>query len=323
MNMRSKNVPGGWLVALALACVVLAAGGCATPKPKTVQEVDLDLIHRAQARYAEGRHQESLELYAQSISEGETVPARMGAGIVMMAMDRPAPALREFNRVVLLAPGLADGHANRGLALAALGRGSAAEGAFEDALRLDPDHAAALNGMGCLLLDEDEVEKALVRFSAALKAEPNNPEIHYNRALGFYRVGLHTDAVAELDRSLELRPGHAPALAMRGVARLAQDDAEAALADLDAALELEPEVADYYYNRGLARQRLMDYQGAIDDYTRAMVRDPAQAVYYVNRGESLILSGVKRGGCEDVERACDLGRCERLKALKAGGMCTE
>lgn len=321
--IRAMKVSGGWMATMALFLAALLAGGCVAAKPEVGEPVDTGLLHRAQVSYAEGRYEESLQLYGQSINERETVAARLGAGVVMMAMDRPELALREFTRAVALAPGLGVAHANRGLALAALGRGKGAEDAFDNALRANSADPVALNGKGCLLLGKGEVEEALVLFSAALKADPNNADIHYNRALGFHRVGLHADAAAELDKSLAVRPGHAPTLAMRGVVSLELGETKAALGYLDKALELEPEEPDFFYNRGLAHQGNLDYAAAIDDYTRAMVRAPAEPLYYVNRGECRILDGSKEAGCEDYRRACELGRCERLDNLKLIGVCVD
>ena len=321
--MRLISVRTGWMTALSLVLAALLLGGCVAAKPKVEEPVDQGLLEDARASYEAGDYDQSLALYGQSINQGETVAARLGAGVVMMAMQRPEAALREFTRVVVLAPGLAVGHADRGLALAALGRGKAAGEAFDEALRLDPAAAVALNGKGCLFLDDGQVEEALVHFSSALKSDPNNPDIHYNRALGFHLVGLDADAEDELDAALRLRPGDARFLAMRGVVRLGRGDAEAALGDLDEAVEIDSENPDHYYNRGLAQQELMNYEAAVADYTRAMVRAPAQAVYYINRGEARMLDGDKLGGCEDLARACELGRCERQKSAEAAGLCKD
>ena len=324
MHDRAEKETRCWLAALpSILMILLLTGGCVAAKPEVALVPDEGLLTRAQEAYAQGDYEQSLTLYGQSLNEGETLAARLGAGVVMMAMDRPAQALREFNRVTVLAPGLAMGHVNKGLAQAALGRADAAEDAFTTALRLEPGNPVALNGMGCLLLDEGEMEQALVRFSEALKSAPDDPDIHYNRALGFHSVGLESDALDELDRSLALRPGSAAALGMRAVVRLKRDDAGGALEDLNAALTKEPENADFYYNRALVQHELMNYSEAVEDYTRAMVRNPAQAVYYANRGESRYLGGDKEGGCEDFSQACKLGRCERYDSLKAQGLCTK
>ena len=67
-----------------------------------------------------------------------------------MALGRPADALRHFEAVTRLRPGIASAWFNEAVALEALGRTDAAAARYAEALKRQPDYSAALNNLGAL-----------------------------------------------------------------------------------------------------------------------------------------------------------------------------
>ncbi|HEX2840807.1 tetratricopeptide repeat protein [Hyphomicrobium sp.] len=80
---------------------------------------------------------------------------------------------------------------------------------------------------------------ALADFSAALKVDPKNWLVFYNRGSVFFDLG--------------------------------KDDL--AIKDFASAIEADPNTAIAYYNRGLAYERRGDMQKALEDYRRAVALD--------------------------------------------------
>ena len=81
---------------------------------------------------------------------------------------------------------------------------------------------------------------------------------------------------------------------------------EQALADLNRAIEIAPNNADAYYNRGKARTELRDPQGAIADYTEAIRLNPELAGAYGNRGLLYAETGDRAAAVADLRQALQL-----------------
>jgi tetratricopeptide (TPR) repeat protein len=100
-------------------------------------------------------------------------------------------------------------------------------------------------------------------------------------------LGHLTEAVADFDRALAIRPDYPEALTNRGRARLALGDRAGAQADFDQALSCAGATgfaAAVLHNRGLLRQERKDLAGALDDFDRALEIDPKHTATYVARG---------------------------------------
>ena len=69
--------------------------------------------------------------------------AHNGLGIVLMAQERPGPALLQFEQALRIDPRNAEAHNNLGNLHASQGRHAEAAGHFQQAIRINPDYAAA------------------------------------------------------------------------------------------------------------------------------------------------------------------------------------
>jgi Flp pilus assembly protein TadD len=60
--------------------------------------------------------------------------------------------------------------------------------------------------MGKVLLQERQVDPALIEFGQALALDPNNPEYYTDRGVALYMSGLTERARADFERALEIDP---------------------------------------------------------------------------------------------------------------------
>jgi tetratricopeptide (TPR) repeat protein len=101
------------------------------------------------------------------------------------APDSLAQAIRQYERVLELAPDWIDAHINRGVALYQLGRVDDAKAAFLTAVHLDPLNGISRYNLGCVLEEQGEVEDAIRHLRRAAKAMPGHADVHFNLALAY------------------------------------------------------------------------------------------------------------------------------------------
>jgi len=113
-------------------------------------------------------------------------------------------------------------------ASAALGALLRRTGRLEDAARVyeayldeDPINVDILVEHGICLSDLDSFSDATERFELALSLEREHPGAWYNLAITQYRMGLHADALASMERARQADPGNPLTLAVLGSWHLA------------------------------------------------------------------------------------------------------
>ena len=92
------------------------------------------------------------------------------------------------------------------------GRGPEAAAHFEEALRIQPDSAAAHNGLGGHLLQAGHDPEAAAQFEAALRSEPALAAAHFNLGIIYSRnPDCVADAITQYEAALRSQPDFAPA----------------------------------------------------------------------------------------------------------------
>lgn len=164
---------------------------------------------------------------------------------------QPEPLVRRFLERLL--PSAADEDAAEGRRLAAAGNTEAAEASFRHALAAQPDHAAALLGLGQLLAEAGRDEEAIQTLEALLPGSPEGREAA--PLLARLRLAGDAEAVtalAEAERALDANPRDPAANLAVGRASAARGDYAAALPRLLAVVE-----RDKNYQDGAARAAML------------------------------------------------------------------
>ena len=157
--------------------------------------------------------------------------------------------MAKYRAAIQLDPMLGRAHRSCGVAAIQLARFDEAERYFSQALDLDPSDTKALIGIGSVLWERGEREKAFANYIAAaeknpqdpasilylvhsayaldrlndlehalrrfLLSDPNNTQIQYCLAGCYYRQGRTSLAQGVIERILHLNPGHEAALELR------------------------------------------------------------------------------------------------------------
>ncbi len=177
---------------------------------------------------------------------GETEDEALGRlrRIDLLSRTHPARAAEEARAAIaagLRHPMLFDLIARR---LMEQGRFEEAAAVFGDGLKLDPDNAGLVTGVGFCLLQTERNEEARSVFEVAVRLDPDNPQARYGLGGACERCADLGEAEAQFLEALRLRPDHAAALAALASLATRRGDLEAARDFAARTLALDPSRAN-------------------------------------------------------------------------------
>lgn len=76
---------------------------------------------------------------------------------------------------------------------------------FDSIVKIDPKHVWAMNYLGYLYAEENNLDKAIELWKQSLAIDPNNPVTHFVLGHGYYRKGEVKKALMEIGKAFELR----------------------------------------------------------------------------------------------------------------------
>ncbi|MDX2240673.1 MAG: tetratricopeptide repeat protein [Leptolyngbyaceae cyanobacterium bins.302] len=134
--------------------------------------------------------------------------AYYGRGRVRYFLYDDRGAILDFNEAIRLKPNYAEAYYGRALAHMYVEAYEASSNDFLTALRLQPDYAEQpdlWSDFGQLLLAVGENEEALAHFNEALRLQSNHADAHYGRALARYKLNGDLRAfISELEGTARL-----------------------------------------------------------------------------------------------------------------------
>ncbi|MGE3804638.1 MAG: tetratricopeptide repeat protein [Gemmataceae bacterium] len=184
-------------------------------RPGWVAALDL----RGRAHLAEKRHDLALADFEAclNLQPERTAHWQHLLGLIQERKGNTGAAVQHHRQAVEIAPRKADYYH-------ALGRAYLADGQYErgltDLLRarwLGCKGADFLNDLAWAHHLNRDYAQAISIYDLALQLKPDDAWILYRRALASMRLGRHQDALANLDRAVQLRPDYAAAAQIRRV----------------------------------------------------------------------------------------------------------
>jgi tetratricopeptide (TPR) repeat protein len=197
-----------------------------------------------------------------------------------------------------------DSLANRGVSLRELGRPEEALVAYEQAIRLDPNHAKIYNNQGNVLHDLGRLEEALMAYEQAIRLDPNYANAYYNQGNVLQALGRPGEALMAYEQAIRLDPNYAKAYYNQGVVLHDLGRLKEALMAYEQTIRLDPNYADAYYNQGVVLYDLGRLEEALMAYEQAIRLDPNYADAYYNQGNVLH----DLGRLKEAEQAAKKGR---------------
>jgi tetratricopeptide (TPR) repeat protein len=127
-------------------------------------------------------------------------------------------------------------------------------------------------------------DEAVADLNRAIELNGKEARFHNNR--GFVLLGMQQfeGALKDLNRATELEPRYPNAFNNRGLLYIAQSRYSEAIEQLDQALKFDPNYVDAYNNRGFAALQAGHLEMALADFNTAMKINPKYVSAYNNRG---------------------------------------
>ena len=141
---------------------------------------------------------------------------RGNLGLVLVSLNRFPAAEAVFDEALEYVEGSPDLHYNSGLIKAIQGDSPAAIARFEETLALSPTHLAARENLAGVLASIGRFRESAMHYRVAVEQSPNDAETRLLLARVLLGLGDHEGALAELDRCLDLDPGHREAIILHG-----------------------------------------------------------------------------------------------------------
>ncbi|MCW8140560.1 MAG: tetratricopeptide repeat protein, partial [Planctomycetota bacterium] len=194
---------------------------------------------RGYLHYSRGEHVDAVPDYAQAarLDPGRKV-YRHNLGVNLAKAGDHTGALAAFDHALALAPDDKDVHVQRVLSLQALGRDEAAAAGLEALLRRWPTDVDAATTLGLLRFKRGEHAAAVEAYGLASRLRPDDAMHLVNRAVNLLELGRLEQALDDCERALALSPRLASAWRVRGEVRLRAGAFASAIADLERSFEL-------------------------------------------------------------------------------------
>lgn len=192
--------------------------------------------NRGNARVALNRREEAMQDFDEAIRINDQYPAALfNRGLLLTALGQHQRAVADFDAALAIVPRTLAVVVARANAYAALGRRDKAIEDYELATQLDSRNVYALNALCWNRAVLGSHALALRECDAALRLQPDDPDILDSRAYAYFRAGRLDDAMRDYQTVLDRNPRAAMSLWGRGVLRARRGDRSGAEADFASA----------------------------------------------------------------------------------------
>jgi serine/threonine-protein kinase len=218
----------------------------------------------------------------------ESATAHCMLGLALVSRGRTDEGLAECREAIRLKPDVPHLHNNYGTVLCdAAGDYRAAEGAFREAIRLDPGLAVARANLGNALLREGKFDQAVANGREATQLGPTDGRNHALLGSALRAQGKPSEAADAFREAIRLKPDLAGAYvglggAMRDMGRL-----EEGVTAFRAAVRLNPNDAGSYSDMGDMLRNLRRRDEALAAAREAVRLAPEAPIAHNNLGAVL------------------------------------
>ncbi len=191
----------------------------------------------------------AIEQYQAALrEEADNATAHNNLGLALAANGQHEQALDAYNQALLHNPQSRSANLNRGLSLLMLDRLQEAVDDFQAAIEIDEENPRPWEGLGEACRRAGMFESAADAWQVAFGLDPNNTVSAQQFAIALCDVERLDEALAVLERAVELRPEDASSHAFMGRVLLRRKDYGFADRVLRHALSIDPNNVEVRYD---------------------------------------------------------------------------
>jgi tetratricopeptide (TPR) repeat protein len=153
-------------------------------------------------------------------------------------------ALKDLDKVIMLAPNTPDAYFRRGSVYAKLGNLNKAHDDYNKTIELDADYAEAYANRSYIYIEKKEFQKAVDDCTKSIELFPDEPQSYYNRGVAYFCMGELEKSLDDYNKVIELSPEYAEVYLKRGFINSELDNIQESISDLERFLELDPDNKD-------------------------------------------------------------------------------
>lgn len=186
------------------------------------------------------------------------------------------------------------------------------------ATEIKPKYIEAIVLKGDVRFAQKDYNYAIKELNEAIglmKSDALNYNAYKTRAKAKFEVQDYKGAVTDWSVYLDGNPGEEDALISRGAARINMNDNTNAIVDLDEAIKKNGKNPVSYNYRGMAKAGNKQLVEGLKDVDYAIKLKFDYPAAYVNRAAIKFASKDKRGACEDLNKADQLGDSMAFKLI--------
>ena len=234
-----------------------------------------DLLNELISLYQQGQL-EVVAIRAEALvtSLPDSVLLRNIIGVVNMGLKRFKAAENAFREALRLNPEYADAHNNLGAVLKEQGQLDDAAKSYKRALEIKPDYADAHNNLGVIMQEQGNLNEALQCYKQALKINPNYAQPYCNIGNIYHDQGILNIALENYTSALQINPQHNEALIQHAlllarVCRWRDVDSESTIQMLGITGEIESIFGMFSLEDAPARHKLRSENWTTTKYTQS------------------------------------------------------
>ena len=151
----------------------------------------------------------SLALYAKVLElKPDHFDALLQRGTVLLAINRPKPALEDLTKAVSVVPDEPRAHFMLGMTMMRLGRFQDAESKFRKTIKLSPAMFGAYNNLGIALARQQKADEAEKVWRKLLSLNDDVLDPHLNLGRLLLDQGRLDESISQYQRAVEVAPGN-------------------------------------------------------------------------------------------------------------------
>ena len=266
------------------------------------------LLDEGRALMTEGAVEPAVELFSRALAAGESpVEVFSERGKAYLSLGRLAEAIGDFSAVTSLDPENSEAHYQLGVVMERKGDLEGALKAYSAAIALQVDFVKAFANRSAIFARLGKFEEAIADCNSVIALDPYNNAYLVSRGIFHNQAGDREKSHRDWSEVLKRDPKLAHVYYVRAVLdHVPRGEHRQALANLDRVLQLQPGNSNALQARAKSRHALKDYQGEVEDLTALIERFPGHASSWLARSRAWEAAGEPRKAQADRQKAVSL-----------------